>query len=238
MFLIANAGVPLFTTNVYWQVILLIPIVLIELLVHRQILKIRFLRSLKLSLLTNLLSTLIGFIVVFAFAFLFGVSDSFHPPLDTRLTQFLVLRTVGFLLMGLISVRSEYWLGSRLCKEVTKEKLKKSFLTANILSYILLAIAMAATITTSLSTARHSMSTIAQDLAEFDRVCPVIVKSDACDRAFQPRLDLYEQQRNIYKKHNSIPKYFDSINQATQLRSKTAKTCSPNDPRTVCSKAK
>lgn len=233
--LLANAGVPFFTTNVYWQITLLIPIILIEVFVHSMTLKINFFKSLGMSCVTNILSTLVGVIIVFGFGILFMVGDSFNPPLSNdSFSRFVILRLVGLLLMWVVSIRVELRLGLRLMQGIVKEIIKRSFLIANTLSYLFLAVVMTYSIIASLSEARNSIASIQRDLTEFEQVCPVIVKSDSCDRVFHERIKSYNALSRIYVRHNTLRKSFDIQVQIAELREATAMTCSQNDQRSVC----
>ncbi len=237
--LLANIGVPLFTTNVFWQVMLLIPIMLIELFAHSRFLKINLFKAFKISFITNLFSTLLGIIINIIFA-VFGVIDSFEAPLDNRfLILFVVFRILGFLILWITSVQTEYWLGLRLVKGAEKDIFKKSFLKANSLSYVFLAIVMTSSIMMNLSKAHNSITIIQKDLTDFDRMCPVVVKSDACDQVFNKRIESYQKLSQIYCKHNDLKNCMNSkFRRINELREATAKTCSQDDQRVVCQKTR
>lgn len=237
IFPLANAGVPLFTSNLLWQVILLIPIILIELLIHKNILKISLRQSLLISSITNFYSTLVGLIIVIIFGFLLGVIDSSNPPLDDRFNRFIIFRLLGFLIMGVISIGTEYAFGLRFMQgRVEKSIVKKSFLMANISSYLLLTSVMVLSFTMSFLEAQNSIKMIQKNLAEFDRVCPVIIASDGCDQVFSKRVEVYQKLAQIHRKHHSVIQQMDTLKTLSQLNEATAKTCSKNSPRIVCSK--
>ena len=234
---LANAGVPLFTTNVFWQIVLFIPIVLIELFAHRIILKTNLLKSLKISFIANLLSTLAGVIIVVGFGFLYAIAirDYFGPPLTSNsFNRFVFFRVLGLLVMWFISVRIEYRSGLFLAREIETKILKRSVVVANTLSYFFLAVVMTYMIVTNLLEARNSIAMIQQDLAEFDKKCPVVVSSVACDEVFHQRIKAYRKLGRIYIRHGNIGKYADTEEQIGQLRVATEKTCLPDDKREVC----
>ncbi|NJN73074.1 MAG: hypothetical protein HC799_09840, partial [Limnothrix sp. RL_2_0] len=135
---LANSGVPLFTTNISLQIILLIPICLIELLVHRQILKTSLLKSARISITSNVWSTLLGFLLIFLFAAL-GMSEQFAAPIQDDglglLGDWIIMRLLGLLLMWLLSIWSEQRVSSRLIKAIGKKQQWQSFVWANTLSY-------------------------------------------------------------------------------------------------------
>lgn len=236
---LANAGVPLFTSNLLWQVILLIPIILIELLIHKKILKISLRQSLLISSITNFYSTLVGFIIVIIFGFLFGVIDSSNPPLDDRFNRFIIFRLLGFLIMGVISIGTEYAFGLRFVKgRVEKSIVKKSFLMANISSYLLLTAVMVLSFTMNFLEAQNSIKMIQKNLAEFDRICPVIIANNNCDQVFPKRVEAYQELARIYRSHNDIRKRMEAHQKASELHESTEKTCSQNAQRPICRESK
>ena len=230
--LLANAGVPLFSANIFWQIVVLIPIFLIELFVHRKFLKTSTLKSLRISITTNILSTLAGILSLFVFAPLFLAYDDFSPPLNSSsLPKFVLLRLMGLLFMWFISVWIEYWSGLFLTPRIEKKVIKKSFLIANTLSYLFLAVVMASTMTTSLLRSYDSIATLQKELEELNQQCPVIEKSNVCDQVFHQRVEAYQKLRGIYRYHNTS---FEMQSELNQLIMETQKTCSPNDQRVVC----
>ncbi len=237
---LANIGVPLFTTNVFWQISLLIPIILIELFFYEKTLKINLFTALKISFITNIFSTFLGVVIIFVFAVFGGMIDFSRPPLDSSsFNLFVIFRFVGLLMMWITSAQAEYWLGLRLLKGTERKIIKKSFLKANALSYLFLAIVMTTSIVVSLSEARNSITSIQKDLAEFDRVCPVIVKSDACDQVFRKRVESYQKLGQIYCRHGSLKLCMDNkLQRVSEVYASTAKTCLQDDQRVVCQEAR
>ncbi|MEM8638305.1 MAG: hypothetical protein AAGG51_05810 [Cyanobacteria bacterium P01_G01_bin.54] len=233
---LANAGVPLFTTNLYWQVILLIPIGLIELWVHRKILKIRLLTAAKIAIATNISSTLIGVLLLFAIAPL-GLFDVIAAPAadNTRLVYWVGVRLLGGVLMGGLSVGLEGWLGSWLIKGSKKNRRWRSFLWANTFSYLFLMVAIALHTLVDLAAARQAITVLETELTQLAQQCPVVVKSKACDRVFDQRVAAYRQLGRIHRQRGDLKHYFrDGLEPLNQLYEDTAKTCSPNDDRAVC----
>jgi hypothetical protein len=68
---LANAGIPLFSQRVLYQIILLIPIIAIEAYIHKRLLKLSIIKAIFIDFVTNILSTIGGgFIIVFIGAFI------------------------------------------------------------------------------------------------------------------------------------------------------------------------
>jgi hypothetical protein len=68
---LANAGIPLFSQSVFYQIILLIPIIAIEAYIHKRLLELSIIKAIFISFVTNILSTIGGgFIIVFIGAFI------------------------------------------------------------------------------------------------------------------------------------------------------------------------
>lgn len=61
---LANAGVPLFTQSIFYQVLLLIPIVAIEAYVHKKLLETSIVKAVWVALGTNVVSTIGGVLFV------------------------------------------------------------------------------------------------------------------------------------------------------------------------------
>jgi len=77
---LANAGIPLFIQSVFYQIILLIPIIAIEAYIHKILLKLSIIKDIFISFVTNILSTIGGgFIIVFIGAFIGDFEGVFSP---------------------------------------------------------------------------------------------------------------------------------------------------------------
>jgi hypothetical protein len=233
---LANMGVPLFTANLYWQILLLIPIVAIELFIHWRLLKINLFKSFGIALLVNLLSTALGILIVIGFGFLgFGVADRDAPPLQTDYFMiFLLTRVVGLLGMWWLSIQVEFWSGLPFVKMIENKVVKQSFGVANTVSYVFLAVVMISAQVQDFTTSRQEVAIIEQQLAEYDEQCPVIVNSEACDRVFYKWKEAYLQLSRIYRDHNHARKYIKMREQLSNLRQEIAATCERESQRAVC----
>jgi hypothetical protein len=68
---LANAGIPLFSQSVFYQIILLIPIIAIEAYIHKKLLELSIIKAIFICFVTNILSTIGGgFIILFIGAFI------------------------------------------------------------------------------------------------------------------------------------------------------------------------
>jgi len=68
---LANAGIPLFSQSVFYQIILLIPIIAIEAYIHKRLLELSIIKAIFIFFVTNILSTIGGgFIILFIGAFI------------------------------------------------------------------------------------------------------------------------------------------------------------------------
>jgi hypothetical protein len=68
---LANAGSPLFSQRVLYQIILLIRIIAIEVYIHKRLLELSIIKAIFIGFVTNILSTIGGgFIIVFIGAFI------------------------------------------------------------------------------------------------------------------------------------------------------------------------
>jgi hypothetical protein len=68
---LAKAGIPLFSQSVFYQIILLIPIIAIEAYIHKTLLELSIIKAICICFVTNILSTIGGgFIIVFMGAFI------------------------------------------------------------------------------------------------------------------------------------------------------------------------
>ncbi len=88
---LANAGIPLFSQSIIYQNLLLIPIILIEAYVHKKLLNITITKAICVSLIANLISTIIGgLLIIFLSGTFLGVpvqpSDFPFLPLEIMIT--------------------------------------------------------------------------------------------------------------------------------------------------------
>lgn len=137
MLYLANSGVPLFTGNLYYQVILLIPIIAVEAYALKKLLEISVLKAIFVSLINNILSTIIGFFVWFLLLFLLA----FIVPMNTMMTDSnqVLNRAVILLLipMFFLSWFLEFYTALASFR-FSREKLNKAVFQANFYSYLML----------------------------------------------------------------------------------------------------
>jgi hypothetical protein len=138
---LANAGIPLFSQSLFYQVFLLIPIILIEAYIHRKLLKTGILKAVWVAVSTNVVSTVIGGLLVvlpigaFIGTILFGST----VPVQPGSFPFLPLEIIFTLIpMFFFSMVVESFMGSFSLKKVDHRKVKQSFLIANGLTYLML----------------------------------------------------------------------------------------------------
>ncbi|MGB6165963.1 MAG: hypothetical protein WBF52_00105 [Geitlerinemataceae cyanobacterium] len=130
---LANSGVPLFTQSIFYQFFLLIPIIVIEAYIHRIILQLTVTRSLSIAFSTNFISTLVGgLFLTMIFSHYCCLPHSF-PLLPLELM-------VTLIPMFFLSILIESALGHLTLKQVDKSKINRSFLKANIYTYLMLEI--------------------------------------------------------------------------------------------------
>jgi hypothetical protein len=136
---LANSGIPLFSLNVVYQIMLLIPIIIIEAYIHRKILQISVIQSSLISVLTNLISTIVGgffFICfgVFIAPFIVQGTTSSNFPFSS-LTIIITLIPMFY-----FSVFLEVLIGQLMLKKVAGKQIKKTFFIANAFTYMMLEI--------------------------------------------------------------------------------------------------
>jgi hypothetical protein len=131
---LANAGVPLFSQSIFYQIVLLVPIIVIEAYVHKKLLKVTIIKASYISLSTNLISTIIGgLLIIFLSGTFFGV------PVQPGDFPFLPLEIMITLLpLFLFSVIQEVFIGRLGLKGIIKKQINKSFLIANTFTYLML----------------------------------------------------------------------------------------------------
>ncbi|MEG4047918.1 hypothetical protein [Microcoleus sp. Pol17_C1] len=139
---LANAGVPLFTQSVVYQIILLIPIVAIEAYVHQKLLNLSILKAIFIAFITNIISTIGGgFIILCIGAFIGHIVFHTTVPVQPGSFPFLPLEIMITLIpMFFFSVYLELLIGSWGVKKIEKSKVNKSFLIANLFTYLMLEI--------------------------------------------------------------------------------------------------
>lgn len=131
---IANAGVPLFSQSIFYQIVLVIPIIAIEAYVHKKLLEITIIKAIYISLVANFISTIIGgLIIIFLSGTFLGV------PVQPGDFPFLPLEIMVTLIpMFFFSLILESSLGAFVLKGIKKNNLNKSFLIANAFTYLML----------------------------------------------------------------------------------------------------
>ncbi len=139
---LANAGIPLFSQSVFYQIILLIPIIAIEAYIHKRLLELRIIKAIFLSFVTNIISTIGGgFIIVFIGAFIGDIVFHTSVPVQPGSFPFLPLEIMITLIpMFFFSVVLELFIGSLGLKRIEKGKVNKSFVSANFFTYLMLEI--------------------------------------------------------------------------------------------------
>ena len=133
---LANAGIPLFSQSIIYQILLLVPIILIEAYVHKKILKLTIIKAICVSLSTNLISTIIGgLLIIFLSGTFLGV------PVQPGDFPFLPLEIMITLIpLFFLSVIQEVFIGGFGLKGIIKKQVNKSFLIANAFTYLMLEI--------------------------------------------------------------------------------------------------
>ncbi|WP_333436749.1 hypothetical protein [Microcoleus sp. D2_18a_D3] len=139
---LANAGIPLFTQSVFYQIILLIPIIAIEAYVHQKLLNISILKAIFIAFITNIISTIGGgFIILCIGAFIGHIVFQTTVPVQPGSFPFLPLEIMITLIpMFFFSVYLELLIGSWGLKIIEKSHVNKSFLMANLFTYLMLEI--------------------------------------------------------------------------------------------------
>jgi len=131
---LANAGIPLFTQSIIYQIALLVPIIVIEAYVHKKLLPVTVIKAVGVSLSTNLISTLVGgLLILFLSGTLLGV------PVQPGDFPFLPLEIMITLIpLFFFSFIQEVFLGAFGLKGIERKKVNKSFLVANAFTYLML----------------------------------------------------------------------------------------------------
>ncbi|OUC12225.1 MAG: hypothetical protein B0A82_23645 [Alkalinema sp. CACIAM 70d] len=139
--LIANSGIPLFSQSVFYQIFLLIPIIAIEASVHHQKLSISIRRSAWLAIYTNIVSTLLGgILVIIPFGAFLGQSIlGSSVPVQPGAFPLLPLEIMVTLIpMYVFSAVVEGCVGSLSLKKIDRldrKMIRRSFWLANAFTY-------------------------------------------------------------------------------------------------------
>jgi hypothetical protein len=139
--LLANAGIPLFSQSLFYQVLLLIPIIVIETYIHRKLLKTGVFKAIWIALSTNIISTVVGGLLVIlpigalTGTLLFGSTVPVQPGSFPFLPLEIILTLIP---MFWFSVVVESLIGSLSLRKVDYRKVKQSFLVANMFTYLML----------------------------------------------------------------------------------------------------
>jgi len=121
---------------------LLIPIIAIEAYIHKILLQLTIIKAIFISFITNILSTIGGgFIIVCIGAFIGGIVFHTSVPVQPGSFPFLPLEIMITLIpMFLFSVFLELFIGNLGLRRIEKGKVNKSFVSANLFTYLMLEI--------------------------------------------------------------------------------------------------
>ncbi|WP_413165955.1 hypothetical protein ACL6C3_05235 [Capilliphycus salinus ALCB114379] len=128
---LANSGIPLFTQSIFYQFILLIPIIFIEAVVHRKILKLGIYRSITIAFSTNFISTFTGVLLLFIVGQAYCCLPFYFPLLPLELI-------VTLIPMFFFSFWLELLIGYLVLKKQEQKIIQQSFFKANLFTYIML----------------------------------------------------------------------------------------------------
>ncbi|WP_242032146.1 hypothetical protein [Microcoleus sp. FACHB-672] len=135
---LANLGVPLFAQSIGYQILLLIPIIIIEAFIYQKMLKISQIKAIWVSFAVNIISTIAG-IIVLLFLLPYIVSmllGYYYLPVQSGNFPFLPVEIMVTLIpMFFASVALEFFVGSFLIKSI---KNSQSFWIANGYTYLML----------------------------------------------------------------------------------------------------
>ncbi len=134
---LANSGVPLFSQSIGYQIILLVPIIVIESCIHGKILGLSAIRAAWLSFACNFVSTIAGIVFLMMVAPFIGfIVLGYYLPVSPGNFPFLPLEIMVTLIpMFFSSVGLEFWVGSFIVKTLPNSK---SFWIANGYAYLML----------------------------------------------------------------------------------------------------
>ena len=139
---LANSGIPVFSQSVFYQIILLIPIIAIEAYVHQKLLNLSILKAIFIAFITNIISTIGGGFIIVCIGALIGYIV-FHTsvPVQPGSFPFLPLEIMITLIpMFFFSTVLELFIVSFGLKRIEKGKVNKSFVNANFFTYLMLEI--------------------------------------------------------------------------------------------------
>ncbi|MEG3895315.1 MULTISPECIES: hypothetical protein [unclassified Microcoleus] len=139
---LANSGIPLFSQSVFYQILLLLPIIAIEAYIHKKLLELSIIKAIFIAFVTNIISTIGGgFIILCIGVFIGDIVFHTSVPVQPGSFPFLPLEIMITLIpMFFFSVVLELFIGSFGLKRIEKGKVNKSFLIANLFTYLMLEI--------------------------------------------------------------------------------------------------
>lgn len=139
---LANSGIPLFSQSVFYQILLLLPIIAIEAYIHKKLLELSIIKAIIIAFITNIISTIGGgFIIVVIGALIGDIVFHSSVPVQPGSFPFLPLEIMITLIpMFFFSVVLELFIGSLGLNKIEKGKVNKSFIIANFFTYLMLEI--------------------------------------------------------------------------------------------------
>ena len=138
---LANSGIPLFSQSVFYQVLLLLPIIAIEAFIHTKILGIPARKASLMALSTNFISTMGGGLLLLLplGAFLGNLLLGSSVPVQPGSFPLLPIEIMVTLIpMFFFSVALEYGIGLLSLKKIDRVKVRRSFFIANAYTYLML----------------------------------------------------------------------------------------------------
>lgn len=140
---LANSGIPLFSQSVFYQIVLLLPIIGVEAYIHKKLLSIKIGKAFWISFGANLLSTLVGgiFVILPFGAFVSQVLTGSTVPVPPGEFPFLPIEIMITLVpVFLFSTVVETFIGFVGLKPIARKTLCRSFWIANAFTYLMLEI--------------------------------------------------------------------------------------------------
>ena len=125
---IANTGIPFFATYTAFGFLLLIPIIIIEAILLKKLLKRKWLETLGGSALANVASTIAGIALIFIEIGIYELSGTLAG---------IIILTI-FVFAALLTIIIEYPVYRLWWKDIPKRKLLKTVITVNLITYIVL----------------------------------------------------------------------------------------------------
>jgi hypothetical protein len=132
---LANAGLPIFTQSIFYQIILLIPIIAIEAYILKKFLSISLAQASVVSSVVNIVSTLIGTIIFLTIGgglltnFLVEPGSFPFAPIEIIIT---------LIPMYFVSVLFESLFGALRLKKIARYQVLRTFMIANAYTYLML----------------------------------------------------------------------------------------------------